>query len=1302
MGAAVAKRFVIVVGPHETRTGATSFLSKYAANDGTGSPSFDGWSWPIIEHQDIFTSPKHVFDLIVKERDNAEIMSIIIDGIRTAWNEAKNGVFIGSLDFDKVGLNPYSRYNAVESLVRVIDEVGISAEDVTVIVTYRTPRISQWGLVWKNHFDALSYEDFICSGIQVAKRWEWLDTSMNPFKLAKAYHDQEWNVGIVDQDSILKAGKDVAHTIACLAMGNQNCEDGWVVGIEREIPQILTADEIDLSLDDRNDLEKLFLFRDCYYMSQLNHSPRFGVFAEDSGLDLIHEACKPSKEMSYAPLADTDFVLKAIQSQKFCVTDEIDVPTLLDTISAMTIDEWEDKSVSFGSVSKDEGGNYESEITEVGDEGPGSVSFDDEVDDEEFDDTVVDDNADDEASDIADEIDGDESFNDLVDDKADEPDEQESENDPIDDEANDEQSDNDLSNDNPDDKVSSENPIADDVDNIDGTDDLQPDGDSEGEEADDGQSEVADNTEANGVGNDESFTSEQYDDDFTYSIDDKKLIVFVGPHETDASDVTKFFANYAAANDDYEPLESFNGWGWPLIEDELIEKPAHRVFDYLVTDPGREDIQNVVIEGILDTLENATQGVIIGSLNFDSVGANPYSDYDPVGALYRLEDELGLSREDMTIAVTYRSPRIDHWSAIWYNHFVADDYEDFICSDDEQADKRWEWLDVVMNPFKIAKIYHDQGWNVAVIDQESAINVGSDTSHIIACYLMDGVNCTNGFVDGLEDIVSGYKDNAPMDSMTEEDRRELEQLFQERDCHYKYELKDEPGFVILNQRSAWSTCSEQHRSYYQQFTDTDFMLYVLKSQQRCLEKNLDVTHMLEKKLVHDEDKKMVIFAGPHETAGASVTRFFALHASEKVNTDDLTSLMGWSWPTVDSQILGDTAPHHIFDLLLSNAGNRPVQNLLMEGIRDSWNDSENGVIIGSLDFDRVGKNPYTKYDALGALNRVVETVGIAENDITIVLNYRSKRMDHLSAVWWNHFDAGSFQNFTCSDDEADKRWEWIDTVMNPLKLASAYIEEGWKVLVIEQEGTTLEGKDISHSIACNLMKGVDCVDGWITGLRTYTTSIPSSYEIDGLDEIQRIALEKLFRMRDCYYMDELESNEKFLTVNRNDMWKSCSSKDVKKYEKVANTDFLLGVMRSLQGCGEDSEPESTRFASQLRRSVRVRRQSTLIIAIVFITFIVTILIALKVKQTHAKRKKLRKAIVAPPEGVFRDIPANLDGGQSPYRDEVEVDENLVEYSIDGDNEIREDETMNIGHEEELGSDEELDVDTFSSRSCIIS
>ena len=93
LNVAGAKKLVIVAGPHETHTATNSFLSKYAADDGSGAASFDGWSWPIIENEDIDVSPQHVFDLLVKEQDDGGIQDILISAIRTAWTNSKHGVF---------------------------------------------------------------------------------------------------------------------------------------------------------------------------------------------------------------------------------------------------------------------------------------------------------------------------------------------------------------------------------------------------------------------------------------------------------------------------------------------------------------------------------------------------------------------------------------------------------------------------------------------------------------------------------------------------------------------------------------------------------------------------------------------------------------------------------------------------------------------------------------------------------------------------------------------------------------------------------------------------------------------------------------------------------------------------------------------------------------------------------------------------------------------------------------------------------------------------------------------------------
>mmetsp|Transcript_4639 Transcript_4639/g.11901 ORF Transcript_4639/g.11901 Transcript_4639/m.11901 type:complete len:1238 (-) Transcript_4639:491-4204(-) len=1206
--AAEAKKFVVLVGPHETHTGTTSFLSEYAADDGSGASSFDGWSWPIIENLDEDVDPQHAFGLIVKEQSNDDIQDILIDGIRSAWTASEKGIFIGSLDFDKVGTNPYSGYDAVKALTKVVDEIGISAEDIQVIVTYATPRANQWKLVWKNHFSAESYDEFVCSSENSDKRWEWLDTSMNPFKIAKAYHDQKWNVVMVDQNSILKAGKDVANVVACLAMENENCENGLVDGLEQMIPKTSLTDEIDdLGTGDRNDLERLFLFRDCYYVEQLKGSANFEMYEESSAFDAIKTECNSSLQNSYTKLSDTNFFMNAIQSQKYCETDDIDVPSFLSEIS----ESGTDKSTTYDDFVE----TYESE-----DDGAESDDGDkiEEIDENE---------------------DEDESSIDTV-----------------------------------------------------SNDEVEKAYYSSGDDKKDSVSS--------------SF----------YTSSNKKLIVFVGPHETEAVDVLKFFVNYASTNDDYDRSDSFDGWSWPLVEDEIIWKPPHRAFDLLVTEPNEEDVQKVLIDAITEVWEKSTNGVIIGSLDFDWVGSNPYSHYDPKGALHRVVDALGISNEDVILALTYRSPRIDHWSVVWNNHFDSLDYEQFICSDGDESEKRWEWLDTVMNPFKVAESYHDEGWNVAVIDQDGTLNAGMDVSHVIACKLMEGVKCKNGWVEGLEDITSDPVSIIPMSSMDEDDRRNLEQLFRERDCHFKYELKDKPGFEILNQRSTWSSCSLQHKTFYQQFTDTNFMLNLLKSQKKCEGSNIDVSDMLEKKMVHDGNKKLIIFAGPHETSAIPLNKFFVEHASDLEGTNRSTSLEGWTWPIIESEILGDTQSHRTFDLLLSDADTRPVQNIIMDGIRDSWNEAYNGVIIGSLDLDRIGKNPYSSYDALGAVYRVVQTLGISDNDVTVVLNYRSRRLDHLSAVWWNHFDAESFQEFICSDDESDKRWEWIDTVMNPLKLANAYVEEGWNVAMIDQEGTTTLGKDIAHVVSCDLMNDVDCDNGWVRGLEGERIVDPTAYEIDDLDVIQRTKFETLFCMRDCIYKNILEADNRFSTVNRKDLWNSCSSNDKEEMEKLADTDFLLEVMKTLLGCGDKSNLESTVFASEILESnVKFvsRNHSTLIIATVFLSAITLILSLLLMNEMRKnKNKKSRKTPTdgvfrdhptnsrkIPTEGVFRDDPSNIDVGRSPYSDnEVTLEDSVDERHFGGDDEVNDIETLveNLSDERELRDVEDIGPESLPS------
>ena len=310
----------------------------------------------------------------------------------------------------------------------------------------------------------------------------------------------------------------------------------------------------------------------------------------------------------------------------------------------------------------------------------------------------------------------------------------------------------------------------------------------------------------------------------------------------------------------------------------------------------------------------------------------------------------------------------------------------------------------------------------------------------------------------------------------------------------------------------------------------------------------------------------------------------------------------------------------------------------MDGIRDSWNSAEKGVILGSLEFDRVGANPYSGYDALWAIERVKQTLRISDDSVTVVLNYRSNRLNHLSAVWWNHFEAELFRDFICSDNQAEKRWEWIDTSMNPLKLANAYREQGWNVAMIDQEGTSSVGEDVVHALACKVMHDVDCNSGFINDLKNESIDPPSTYDIEDLEDVQRSKLETLLQMRDCYYKSILELDSKFSIVNKKGLWESCPPKDAsRKLEELTDTTFFVNATRSILDCGGLSNFELssyTSLSSNSKTSHSSKSHSTLIIVMVFLSATVIILIS----SLMQRNRRMHEAKVDPTEGIFRDDP----------------------------------------------------------------
>lgn len=148
---------------------------------------------------------------------------------------------------------------------------------------------------------------------------------MNPLRLAVEYRKQGWNVVLIDMLGAQDAGLDVAHVLSCEVLGETDCQDGWVSGkLNQAYNENAIGDQMKwnpISESEMNDLEQLLRERDCYYESILKDDGGFQVLYADT----IWQGCSPEHMKVYEKLTDTDNLFNAIQKQKGCSDQEVNM-----------------------------------------------------------------------------------------------------------------------------------------------------------------------------------------------------------------------------------------------------------------------------------------------------------------------------------------------------------------------------------------------------------------------------------------------------------------------------------------------------------------------------------------------------------------------------------------------------------------------------------------------------------------------------------------------------------------------------------------------------------------------------------------------------------------------------------------------------------------------------------------------------------------------------------------------------------------------------------------------------------------
>jgi len=283
------------------------------------------WRWPTPENDEYGSS---VFGELMKQHNNATLISDITVSISNFWTDAENGVVVGTEYFDQVGR--HATYDAMTPMNSIQAKLGVEDADVTVILNYRTPRIEQWLSIWKKNDPSSTYTEFMCNSYADSdlkkERLSQLSASMNGLNAAYEFLRRGWKVKLIDLEGVHQTNRDVTHVIGCDILKGK-CEDGFLFRHDRfrtpdeEVPDIGT----DVGEDEARKVEELFQFRDCGYQELMKS------FVDSSQLEVLYEysiwqQCAPDQSEIYKNLANGDEVVyTALLSQVDCSAQGITI-----------------------------------------------------------------------------------------------------------------------------------------------------------------------------------------------------------------------------------------------------------------------------------------------------------------------------------------------------------------------------------------------------------------------------------------------------------------------------------------------------------------------------------------------------------------------------------------------------------------------------------------------------------------------------------------------------------------------------------------------------------------------------------------------------------------------------------------------------------------------------------------------------------------------------------------------------------------------------------------------------------------
>ena len=362
----------------------------------------------------------------------------------------------------------------------------------------------------------------------------------------------------------------------------------------------------------------------------------------------------------------------------------------------------------------------------------------------------------------------------------------------------------------------------------------------------------------------------------------------------------------------------------------------------------------------------------------------------------------------------------------------------------------------------------------------------------------------------------------------------------------------------------------------------------------------------------------------------------------------------------------------VFGRLVTEPDNEILHKSILDAIADSFKVAENGVIVGTEEFDQVG--PDATYKAIPAIKKILRRLDVKNEDVTIVVNYRSPRLDQWVSIWKHEegdFMDSTYEDFLCQSHndpaERKRRFDMLGAKMNPLGAAQVFLEEGWKVKLIDMGGVENQDRDVSHVIGCRVLLG-GCLDGFLGSLgdelpRENTVEKP----FDELNDEESGKMEQLFQNRDCGYQNSLQKwidNGQMEIEYQDALWKTCDSSRNKYYTSlVGATEVLFNAFLSQLECKDNPHNlrDGVTMDQALGKNNTRGRMIDGFIEAVMIPFIflggVGYLILVMIKGKQQRRLDQRAAAVSQaemtpyPSSAFQDNHDDEDGEEAADSDD---------------------------------------------------